>query len=145
MRTLAPWQSKRLHQLLNQTGKMNEKAELVKHYTKDRTTSSKEMYYYEVASLIAHLESYQNTFSKSAAAAPVPDAADKMRKKIIALAHEMKWELPGGKADMQRINNWCVNSGRFHQPLNAHSDVELAHLVTQFERVHISFLKAIAK
>ena len=34
-------------------------------------------------------------------------ACDRMRKKIIGMARELGWLTTEGKADMERINNWC--------------------------------------
>jgi hypothetical protein len=56
----------------------------------------------------------------------------------------MKWELPGGKADMARINAWCMKYGQYKKELNKHNEKELAHLVTQFESAYKSFLKGIS-
>lgn len=140
-----PGQLKRIHQLLNSTKMMGEKSDLVRDFTGGREKSSKEMLYNEANNLIKHLEAYENSLSpKKVSYAPVNDAKNAMRKKIIRYAHLMKWQLPGEKADMERINNWCVKYGQFKQPLNDHDEKELAKLVTQFENVYKSFLKGIA-
>jgi hypothetical protein len=142
MKLLSPWQSRRLHQLLNSTKKMDVKADLVSYYTHGRSTSSKDMTYLEVNTLIRHLESFQA--SDKPAYKPVSDSSDRMRKKIIAMAYDLKWQHVGGKIDMDHINDWCIKSGMFHKELNAHTDAELSQLVTQFEKVRTSFLKALA-
>lgn len=65
----------------------------------------------------------------------IDDDMDTMRKKIIALAHGMSWQM-NGKADMQRINTWCINKGPYHKPLMAHKRDELITLVSVFEKVY---------
>lgn len=134
-------QRRKIYALLRNAG-LNEgdKKELVMSFTRQRTEHSSEMSFREADELIKWLES---RFSQL-------DRADRMRKKIISMAREMGWEcspasLKGAKplADMQRINQWCTRFGYLHKPLNDYKYKELPALVTQFEQVYRSFLKAI--
>jgi hypothetical protein len=72
--------------------------------------------------------------------------ANTMRKKIIALAHQMGWSKihPGSGnkiADMQRIDEWCNKYGYLHKRLNQYTIEELPKLVTQYQNLYNSFLK----
>lgn len=67
---------------------------------------------------------------------------DRMRKKIIGMAHEMNW-VNGNNVNMTRVNDWCINSGMFKKPLQKHNTKELSRLVGQFEKVKKSFIKSV--
>lgn len=117
---IQPKQNSILHGLLTSTGLMAQKRNLILGFTDGRTESSKDMTYQEAGALITHLKSL--------------DASHKMRRRIIKMAHEMGWHLPGTqKIDMDAINEWCKKYGAYHKPLNDHSATELPRLVTQFE------------
>lgn len=74
------------------------------------------------------------------------EAGQSMRRKLIAMAHDMKWQLPTtGKCDMARLNNWCSTYGKYKKPLMEHTDAELVQLITQFEIVHADFIKSLRK
>lgn len=113
---------RRVHAALAAKGMMDDKMDLVKQFTNGRATSTKDMRVGELHSLIDHLNGKES-----------PSAAgDKMRKHIISMAHQMGWELPNGRADMPRIDAWCVKYGKYHRPLNEHNNAELQEIVTQF-------------
>jgi len=95
-----------------------------------RTESTKELTEREAQIVVAELDKNYGT----------RDEADVMRKKIISFAHQMYWELPGGKADMKRINEWCVNKGPYKKKLNDHTTKELAVLVSVFEKIYKEFI-----
>ncbi len=92
-------------------------------HSNNRTESTKELYDPEILAIIKELETEFG----------VMDKADVMRKKIISKAHDMKWELKGGKADMKRINGWCVEKGPYKKPLNKHDIRELTIVVSLFD------------
>jgi hypothetical protein len=98
--------------------------------TNGRTESTKEVTEREAGIIITEL---QTRFG-------IKDEADTMRKKIISLAHQMFWELPGGKADMKRINNWCVDKGPYKKTLNTHTVKELPVLVSVFEKIYKEYM-----
>ena len=108
------------------------KAMMVEGFSGGRCTSSKDLYSSEANAIIKHLKSLD----------PEEPKADKMRKKIIMLAHEMGWKKEG-KADIERINGWCLKFGYLKKPLDRHTYKELPKLVTQFEGVYSHFLKSI--
>jgi hypothetical protein len=110
------------------------KTDLVLGFSNDRTESTKELSLDEAKALISYLKSLDADEKK----------ADVMRKKIISLAHEMNWHLPGtNKADMPRIDGWCKKFSPLHKSLNNHTLKELPALVTQFEKVYSSYLHSI--
>lgn len=111
-----------------------DKEQLAWQYSEGRTTSTSELKIGEYNQLLKDL---QNTAGKN-------DAANIMRRKIISRAHEMSWtiEVDGIiKADIDRINNWCLKFGYLHKPLNSYSQKELPALVSQFDKVYYDFLK----
>ncbi len=134
-------QNKRLHQLLTTTGLTEDKASLVGAYSNGRTTSSSELLVGEADQLIAHLEAIAAEQTKYQAPRVIEDdPADRMRKKIIAKAHEMRWEVAGSRADMARINAWCREKSFGKKPLNAYTLDELPQLVSQFDLVYKKYL-----
>ena len=136
MQKILPWQNKRLHQLLNETGLVEEKKDLVRDYSRIGSESSKDLLIGEANSLIQHLESL--VLAKH-------DPADAMRKKMIMYAHKMRWQLPNGRVDMKRLDGWCQHYGKFSKKLNNHTRLELTQLLTQFEQVYNSFLTGLTK
>ncbi|MEQ8685486.1 MAG: hypothetical protein RIE86_09340 [Imperialibacter sp.] len=65
--------------------------------------------------------------------APKETPEDKMKRKIISMAHTIGWELPGGRIDMPAVDSWCKRYGQYHKPLDEHNILELPHLVSQFQ------------
>jgi hypothetical protein len=127
-------QIKCINSLLTKLGLRERKTELVLGSSGERTKSTKELTLDEAKALISYLKSQDAEEVK----------AEKMRKKIISLAHEMHWHLPNStKADMQRIDAWCKKYSPKHKSLNNHTYKELPALISQFERVYSSFLKSI--
>ncbi|MBS1740708.1 MAG: hypothetical protein JST88_09225 [Bacteroidetes bacterium] len=109
-----------------------QKESLIGGASHGRTTSTRELTADEAKSLIQYLKSQD----------PEEQRAEVMRRKIISLAREMHW-MAGGKADMQRIDAWMVKSSYLHKKINQYRYAELPALVTQFEKVYLSFLKGI--
>lgn len=111
-----------INTLLSKKGLSAEKAAIIQELTNGRTTSSRDLTCDEARLLISRLNagSTQNT------------GADKMKNKILSMAHEMNWKLPGGKIDMAHVNSWTEKYGYLHKKLNAYSYNELPRLVTQF-------------
>jgi len=136
MQKILPWQNKRLHQLLTETGLAEEKKALVLQYSSIDSESSKDLLVNEANSLIKHLE---NMVPKKA------DPGDVQRKKIISFAHKMGWKLENDRVDMARLDNWCKHYGRYHKKLNDHTLQELPYLVTQIEEVYDTFMKGVRK
>lgn len=137
---ITPNQLKAIHALLNAAGLKDEKESIVDSFSGGRTVHVGELSKGEAMALIGHLKSLDSTAQR----------ADKMRNKILSMAHEMGWEkevdnrqLAKGKKpiDMQRVNNWCVKYGYLHKRLDAYNYNELPRLVTQMEGVYKDHLK----
>lgn len=131
---ITPNQLKMVHTLFSKKGisDKSEKAELIKQASDGRTESSRELNAHEAGTLI-------NMLSQGAKA--TPSKGDKMRGKILSMAHEMRWELPNGKVDMARLDAWCIKYGAEHLPFNAYPENKLALLVTAFERVYKGYIE----
>ena len=122
-------QNGQLHVLLNKLKIDAEgKAGMVSQYTNGRTDRSSKMTIDECQLLINQLNHD---------ASPRNGESDKLRKKIISMCHEMGWELEGGKADMNRINQFCIKTGYLHKGLN---DYQYDELVSWFNN-SLSFIK----
>ena len=111
--------------LISQKGLQANKDDLVHSFTRGRSTSRKDLTNQEAINFIAYLESGGSQEIMK---------AEVMKNKIISLAHEMQWELPGGKVDMNRVNGWCAKFGYLHKVLDDHVYKELPKLITQFEQ-----------
>lgn len=145
MQTITPPQNRRLHQLLPQAGMTAEdKKALVKEFTNGRSDSSRELLMAEAQRLIQHLEASLGLVATAPTAAH-EEASDQMRRKILSLAHEMRWELPSGKVDMGRVNGWCQARGFGKKVLNEYSHPELQKLVSQFKIMYSKYLKELQK
>lgn len=124
-------QKSAIHALVSKLGLQAQKETLVQSFTHGRETSSKEMWSEEANALIKYLKSQD----------PTEQAADRMRKKIIAIAHEMGWHIKGTqRADMKRIDGWCLTYGKYHRKLNSLTAEQLPEVVTQFEAVRTDYL-----
>lgn len=146
MQYITPPQNRRLHQLLNQAGILGEdKQALVYEFSHGRGTSSKDLLMVEAQHLIQHLEGALGLL----ATAPTPEqeeASDKMRRKIISLAHEMRWYVEGtGRVDMARVNGWCQARGFGKKVLNQYTHDELTKLLSQFKIVYSKYLSDFTK
>jgi hypothetical protein len=105
-----------------------ERTHLAYQVSSGRTQSFRELDGHE-------LEQIAQTLNARTKRAITPDSpAQRMRRKLISMAHEIGWQLPGGKADMPRINQWCEKYGHGHKQLNSYTAKELPTLITQFER-----------
>lgn len=134
-------QNKTLHALLAQTGLSAHKANLINGITKGRTESSKQLSNFEANELLAYLRTQLH--NKRQALNSIDEKANRMRKKIISLAWQMNWVNNSGACDIPRINNWCIKYGYLHKPFNNYIYAELPKLLTQFENLYNSYLKAI--
>ena len=103
---------------------------IIGQYSDGRTTSATELTKPEAQALIDWLRRQPTSRSRS----------EKMRKKLIHYAHLIGWKRPDGRADMDRINEWCRSYGRYKKPLNDHSYEELVQLLSQFESTMKSYL-----
>lgn len=124
--------------LINKLQLQSQNENIVLGFSNQRTAHISELSSSECNALIAWLKSQDIDEQR----------AEKMRRKIIAIARSMGWELnvvqPNGsiikKADMQRIDEFCVKKGYLHKKLNQYLYHQLPTLVSQFEAVQKSYL-----
>lgn len=126
---MTPKQIKYVMYLLNQHGLTEQREEIAWEVSGGRTSKLSELSYTETNTLIKRLQG--------------GSARDRMIGKILSMAHEMGWEIEGGKVDMARINAWCQKYSPKHSSLDKISDSDLPAVVTAFEKVHVSFLKSL--
>jgi len=110
------------------------KEDMIFCYSNGRSSSTKDLFESEATQLIQFLVNESGL--------PQYDSF-KMKRKILSMAHEMNWEVSGGKVDLGRINNWCIRFSGKNKVLDAFSYAELPALVTQFEMVYRDYLKGI--
>ncbi len=127
-------QNSRLHQLLNQTGQVHFKSELVASFTGGRSSSSKDLTPNEARELIAYLE--RQVVAGAEPAEPKP--GEKMRKKIFSLC----WDMGFCQESNTKEQNSAIVKGLVERlgvlkpkPLNSYTEQELPKLVTQFEQM----------
>jgi hypothetical protein len=142
--------NKRLHALLTQVNMMEQKMDLIRHYSSNRTSSSKELTVSEALEIIKHLESFKPKAIVITVQSPEFDASNKMRRKIISLFREMGFEytdimLYKKVADMKRIHAYILSTGYLKKHLNKYAHNELVKLVTQIENIHVKHLKEARK
>jgi hypothetical protein len=124
-------QNRTLHGLLTKRGLLEQKGIIVYGFTNGRSESCKDLSFEEAAEMIDYLKSQDKT----------GPGANKMRRKIISLAHEMHWHLNGTQAiDMPRLNGWCQKYGYLHKKLNDYTYKELPKLLTQFQLLYKDYL-----
>ncbi len=132
MKYATPEQIKAISTLLSKNNLNDEKDSIVSAFSGGRTKSRKELKFNEAAALIGHFKSLDLTDKRS----------DKMRNKILSMAHEVNWTIKG-YVDMDRINNWCIKFGHAHKKLDFYTYEELPKLVTQFEEVYREYLSKV--
>jgi cysteinyl-tRNA synthetase len=125
-------QNRQLHALI---GKLKitaeQKKEMVAGATNGRSTSAADLLKNEAQNLINHL----NRLSGQQSQNKNWEAADRMRKKVLSICHEMGWELADGSVDMDRLEAFLLARGCLKKRLNDFTVNELPALVTQFENI----------
>ena len=119
--------------MINKLHMKAQKESIISGASSERTTSTRQLTSNEAIDLIKYLKSQD----------PDEQKAEKMRRKIISMAHEMGWKLPGGTISMTRVDFWCIKYGYLHKKINQYTYTELPKLVTQFETVYQSFLNTL--
>lgn len=137
MKAIAHQQIITIHTLLPATVKADKelKAALIAQYTgSNDKTSTRDLSYSQAYELIRDLQNSKDS-------SPIYLRSDKMRKKIISMAHDLGWQYYSEAkqklcADMNAINAWCTKYGYLHKNLDDYSYTELPGLVSQFERMY---------
>ncbi|WP_346236139.1 hypothetical protein ABDK00_016970 [Niabella insulamsoli] len=112
-----------------------QKADLVRQFSYDRTDTSRELTVIEARAMIDHLSRQVK-----------PDARrEKMVGKIFYYAHELGWVKKNKEgrivADGQAVDAWMLKYSYLHKKLNRYNFEELPKLVSQFEAFYKSTLK----
>lgn len=129
-------QNAQLHALVAKLGIDPElKSELVTRFTNGREQSSAQMEVMECQRLINHLNSLGKSQQQLKGVDKGYDPANRMRRKVLSICHEIGWELPNGEIDWLRLNEYLNKYGYLHKPLNDYAYAELPTLVTQFENL----------
>lgn len=116
-----------------------ESADMALSYSNNRTEHVSDLTKDEAKQLLTALIGEKESFN----------AKQIMVRKILAMAHEMRWELneqrhnKSNKIDMERVNNWMNKYSYLHKPLDRYRADELPALVTQFSKYHESIIKSI--
>lgn len=120
--------------LINKAGLGKQKEDLVWSFSSERTVHLSELDQKETEEIVKYLRGLTGQ---------IDNPSDKMRRKILSFAHELHWELPDGRVDMSRLNNWLLKYSPSKKPLDVLSSSELVVVVSQLESVYKDFLKGI--
>jgi hypothetical protein len=110
------------------------KEDMIYSHTNGRSCSTKDLFENEAGALIQ--------FLVNQSALPQDDKW-KMKRKMLSLAHDLHWEVAGGRVDMERVNAWCIRHTGAKKPLDKLSYTELVSAVTGLESYYRQFLKGI--
>jgi hypothetical protein len=131
---MTPGQIQMVRVLLTKAGIMKQKNDIAFSFSDGRSTHLADLTHPETVELVKYLRDLTGQQA---------NPSDLMRRKILSAAHEMHWELPDGRIDIQRLNNWLVKYSAQKKRLDEFSHTELVQLVSQFENVLRDFLKGI--
>jgi len=138
-----------IHTLLRNKGLSEEKPRIVSEASGMRTIRCSKLYYDEAQNLINMLNGKKPTDHRPR----TTDKGDKMRKHIIAMAHEIGFirkekvviiQQPGEiieKNNYDDLHKWIEKFGYLHKPMDKYTYKELPTLVTQFKQVYASKIK----
>lgn len=135
-----PDQVKRFHTLLHTTGLMQHKRNIIEGASYGRTEHSNELTQQEMAGLIDSLNNQQAQKNFQL------DECNRMRRKLISLAYEMRWATPcDWREAVKRIDAFLIgDKGKFHKPLNRLKYDELIHVVTQFNEMYRKYIEKVS-
>ncbi len=118
-------QISKIHVLLNQLGCLEDKPELVKHYSAGRVTSTKELTMAEASALLKNLSRY--------------DPLDGMRRKVFALAYDAKIIYGSSQLDKKlngvKLDSFLMERGTVKKQLSKMNKEELQKTVNQFTQI----------
>ena len=127
-------QIKKIQTLISKTGNAGNKEDMIAGFTGGRTTSVRELLPEETVAVIRYLNKLDPNYKGS----------ERMRRKIISMAHEMQWRHIGSvKIDMGRVDGWCITFGFGKKKLDAYTYEELPKLVTQFTEAYNHYINKI--
>ena len=129
-------------QVMQQTGNSLDREDLIAQFTDNRKSSLSDLTAFEYKEFLNWLKT---AFKPKPKADWQDTPENRMRRKIISLFMHMRYTLPNGKADMDKINDWCIKYSLTHKPLNDNNATDLTRIVTQAQFVYKSFLKNLNK
>lgn len=118
---------------LQATNQYNRRHDFAFRHSCEVTESTKELTDEECYSIIAELEKDYGYINEDS-------QCNQVRRKIIAMAHDMRWKTASGKADMKRIDNWCKSQGPYQKPLADHDLKELGILAGVFTKIFKGYM-----
>lgn len=125
MQLITKEQLTKLHVLLTQMGLMDEKRNMVKQVTNNRTDSSRQLTIEEARILITALTGN--------------DACEHLRRKVFALAYEagIIWgDTPQDKAmNGAKLNSFLLERGTVKKSLAKQTQTEVVKTITQFKQI----------
>ena len=132
---MTPKQIGLVRALLHKAGLTEQKEDLAFSFSDGRTEHLSDMDYTQTQAMVKYLNNYLGQDG---------NPADKMRRKILSIAHELNWELPGShRIDIARVNNWCIAHTGAKKPLDGLSLSELNKAVTGITNYYMQYLKGI--
>ena len=108
-------QQQRLIKLMKFTHSFGERLELLARYSGREIDSIKKLSRQEAEELLAFLEERN-------------DSMNRQRRKMMAYCYQMEWVVHKDgkrKADLERLNAWCIKWGIYKKSLNAHNEIEI--------------------
>lgn len=112
----------------------------VAEFTEGRTESLKALTDGEFKELMIRMSRLNTPYRKQF----TPPPGDTQRKKIIAIARDMRWDAKGKEAMMQRIDDFLLTRTKYRKRLNSLSVDQLNRVAYIFEHeVKASFLKGL--
>jgi hypothetical protein len=144
--------NKALHAALSEQGMMAHKGDVILGFTNGRTSSSRDLTDAEAKALITKISGINAATPRphdpdpkvKGASKYAADPLDKMRKKVLAHAHLLGWELTspdpskGGekaKVDMKRLQAFLDARGAVKKTLNKMNAAELTDTINQMEKL----------
>lgn len=121
---------------MKEAGMHIERSELVADFTEGRTDSLKELSPLEYQEFIKALNNLLGANDTPR------DVKSRMRRKVIAILCQCGYTAEG-KADMTRINQWCISHGNAHSILNQYSKPQLQKLIIQAEAMLTTTIKSL--
>jgi len=137
-------QIKQFNTLLSKLEMSRLKRQIISFATDGRTDHTKQMSKTELDDVISNLYDIQNQGKTSF------KAGQRQRRRIIALVHQLPpkllftyWSEEKQKrlVDMDKLNNWLIEKGKYKKPLNDHTPAELSPVIVQFENMLKGYLK----
>lgn len=110
------------------------KCEIVLGATGSRTSHISEMTPTEAINLLKSLNGKSDNYE--------PGKKLKMKRKVLAIAHELGWEIEGTtKVDMERVNGYCLTKSAAKKRFDDLNLKELESVVKQFGLMRRAYLK----